>query len=358
MKRAIEEGEKGFGFVTPNPRVGCVVLNQKHELISVGYHQKFGGPHAEVEALKYIPEQDLEGAHVIVTLEPCAHQGKTPPCAQMLARLPIASVTYGLKDPFPAVSGKGIQILKDAGKEVIHLENYQEACEELAEIFLWNTTRKRAFVALKIASSLDGQIALQSGESQWITGEESRLHSHYLRGGYDAILVGRNTISIDDPKLNIRHPHFEGKQNKIVVLDPEGRLLKNISQYKISEVHKSEDILFVVREDIKVESKDHKIIPVPALPSGSLNLDDLTRKLYEEKIYSLFVEGGAQTYSEFVSQKAFQRLYLFQAPVIIGSKNGRSWSEGFSVLKLKEKLHLKNLKSHRVGEDLFLTGRL
>ncbi len=217
---------------------------------------------------------------------------------------------------------------------------------------------KKTFVALKIASSLDGQIALQSGESQWITGEEARHHSHYLRGGYDAILVGRNTIFIDDPMLNIRHPHFEGKKNKVVVLDPEGRLLKNINQYQISHVHEKEDILFVVREDKKIESYDHNIISVGSDFSGRLNLEDLVTKLYEKKIFSLFVEGGAQTYSEFLSQKVFQRLYLFQAPVIIGSKNGRSWSESFSVQKLKEKLHLKNLKSQRVGDDLFLTARM
>jgi len=358
MKRAIEEGEKGFGFVSPNPQVGCVVLNAQQQLISVGYHEKYGGPHAEVNALKNLTEDQLRGAHVVVTLEPCAHHGKTPACAEMLAKLPIASVTYGVQDPNPLVEGKGISILKKAGIEVFHLDTYQEKCEELAEIFLRNMREKKAFVALKIASSLDGQIALQTGESQWITGEESREFSHMLRGGYDAILVGRNTVFIDDPMLNIRHPRYQGKKNKVIVLDPEGRLLKNIDQYQIAEVHDPEDVIFVVRDDLKIGASDRNLIPVSVLPTGSLNLDELSRKLYEQKINSLFVEGGAQTYSEFISQKAFQRLYLFQAPVIIGSKNGRSWSESFSVKKLKEKLHLKNLRSLRVGEDIFITSKI
>lgn len=356
MLRAIEEGNKGFGFVSPNPLVGCAVLNSKYELISVGAHEKYGDAHAEVNAIKNLTEEQLKGAHIVVTLEPCAHEGKTPSCAHMLAKLPIASVTYGVKDPNP-IAANGSDILKAAGKEVRELKGMSEACEDLAEVFLWNQRHKKAFVALKMASSLDGQIALKSGESQWITGEKSRKFSHYLRAGYDAIAVGRNTMVVDDPMLNIRHPNFQGKKNKVVILDPEGKLLKNISRYRITEYHDKEDILFAIKENIKTNT-DYKVIPVKSLLSGSLDLDDLTQKLYAEKIYSLYVEGGAQTYSEFLSQRAFQRLYLFQAPVIIGTKNGRSWSESFGVSKLKEKLHLHNIKSQKIGDDLFITARV
>lgn len=356
MLKAIEEGSKGFGYTSPNPLVGCAVLNSKHELISVGYHEKYGGGHAEVNALKDLTEDQLKGAHVVVTLEPCAHEGKTPSCAHMLAKLPIASVTYAVKDPNP-IAQNGAKIIEAAGIKVQQLASMASHCEDLAEIFLWNMRHKKAFVALKMASSLDGQIALKSGESQWITGEKSRKFSHYLRAGYEAIAVGRNTLVVDDPMLNIRHPNFPGKKNKVVILDPEGKLLKNISHYKITQHHEKENIIFAIKERVAV-STDYKIIPVKALLSEALDLDDLAKKLYEEKIYSLYVEGGAQTYSEFLSQKAFQRLYLFQAPVIIGTKNGRSWSESFSVSKLKEKLHLHNLKSQKIGEDLFITARV
>lgn len=357
MKRAHEEGSKGFGFVSPNPLVGCVVLDKNLQMISTGFHEMYGGAHAEINAIKNLTPEQLEGAHIVVTLEPCAHVGQTAACAQALAKLPIASVTYGIKDPNPLVSGKGIEILEKAGIAVLHLESTEEHCEDLAEVFLWNMRQKKAFVALKMASSLDGQIALKSGESQWITGEKSRKYSHYLRAGYDAILIGRNTLVVDDPMLNIRHPNFQGKTNKVVILDPEGKLLKNISNYKISEVHSKENIIFAIKETTVV-STDYKTIPTKFMLTGSLDLDDLAKKLYQEKICSLYVEGGAQTYSEFLSQKAFQRLYLFQAPVIIGTKNGRSWSESFSVSKLKEKLQLNNLKSQRIGEDLFITARV
>jgi diaminohydroxyphosphoribosylaminopyrimidine deaminase/5-amino-6-(5-phosphoribosylamino)uracil reductase len=357
MKRAHEEGSKGFGFVSPNPLVGCVVLNKNLEMISTGFHEMYGGAHAEINAIKNLTHEQLDGAHIVVTLEPCAHVGKTPACAKTLAELPIASVTYGIKDPNPLVSGKGIEILEKAGKAVLHLQTTEQHCEDLAEIFLWNMRQKKAFVALKMASSLDGQIALKSGESQWITGEKSRKYSHYLRAGYDAILIGRNTLVVDDPMLNIRHPNFQGKKNKVVILDPEGKLLRNISHYKISEYHDKENIVFAIK-DTTVVSTDYKIVPVKSMLSGALDLSDLTAKLYEEKICSLYVEGGAQTYSEFLSQKAFQRLYLFQAPVIIGTKNGKSWSESFSVSRLKEKLHLNNMSSRRIGEDLFITARV
>lgn len=357
MQKALEEGGKGFGFVSPNPQVGCAVLNSKHELIATGFHEKYGGNHAEINAIKNLTTEQLTGAHVVVTLEPCAHVGQTPACAKTLSELPIESVTYGIKDPNPLVSGKGLEILEKAGKKVIHLESFQERCEDLAEIFLWNQRHKKAFIALKMASSLDGQIALKSGESQWITGEKSRKYSHFLRAGYDAIVVGRNTLVVDDPMLNIRHPNFQGKTNKVVILDPEGKLLKNISHYQITQHHQKENIIFALREEALV-STDYKIIHVKSLLTGSLDLDDLARKLYEEKICSLYVEGGAQTYSEFLVQKAFQRLYLFQAPVIIGTKNGRSWSENFAVSKLTDKLMLKSLRSQKLGEDLFITGRV
>lgn len=357
MQVALEEGSKGFGFVSPNPQVGCVVLNSEHKIISVGCHEKYGGDHAEVNAIKNLTPELLQGAHIVVTLEPCAHVGHTPACAETLAKLPIASVIYGIKDPNPLVSGQGIEILKKAGKEVIHLESMNDPCEELAEVFLRNQRYKKTFVALKMASSLDGQIALKSGESQWITGEKSRKYSHFLRAGYDAILIGRNTLVVDDPMLNIRHPNFQGKKNKVVILDPEGKLLKNISHYQITEYHDPEHILFAVREELEIKS-DYKLIHVKTLLSGALDLDDLSTKLYEENICSLFVEGGAQTYSEFLSQRAFQRLYLFQAPVIIGTKNGRSWSERFAVSKLKDKLHLRGVRSQKLGEDILITARV
>jgi diaminohydroxyphosphoribosylaminopyrimidine deaminase/5-amino-6-(5-phosphoribosylamino)uracil reductase len=357
MIRAIEEGHKGFGFVAPNPMVGCVVLNSKHELISSGYHKKFGGAHAEVEALKDLLPEEIEGSHVVVTLEPCAHHGKTPPCAEMIARLPIASLTYGIVDPNPEVSGRGIEIIKKAGVRVRQLESMEMECEQLAEVFLYNTRNKMPFVALKMGSSLDGVIALRTGESKWLTSELSRDHVHYLRAGYDAVCVGVNTIIVDDPMLNVRHEKFKDKPNKVIVIDPQGQTLEKIKKYKIAQTHQLNDIYVLVEKGFRKETEVH-VIECSTFDDGTLDLNEAMRRLYQEDIRSVFVEGGARTYSQFIQQKAFQRLYLYQAPVILGSKNGRSWSEDFHIRSLEEKLKLHHIKTKKLGDDILITARV
>jgi diaminohydroxyphosphoribosylaminopyrimidine deaminase/5-amino-6-(5-phosphoribosylamino)uracil reductase len=183
MKLAIEEAARGAGFVAPNPLVGCVILSRDGALIGRGHHERIGEGHAEVRALESVADvSQLNAAQVFVTLEPCAHQGRTPSCAEALAKLPIASVTYGLEDPNPLVAGKGAEILRAAGKTVQIFGGLKTELEEACEIFLMNMREKRAFVALKAAASLDGKIALPDGSSQWITGEESRAHVQSLRG--------------------------------------------------------------------------------------------------------------------------------------------------------------------------------
>lgn len=357
MLRAIQEGQKGFGNVSPNPLVGCVVLNAQHELLSTGYHKKYGGPHAEVEALKNLSQRELSGAHVIVTLEPCAHQGKTPACADMIAGLPIATLTYGIQDPNPLVCGKGIKKIQEAGILVKHLTTMQDECAELCEVFLHNINEKKPFVALKMGSSLDGIIALRTGESKWLTSELSREKVHYLRAGYDAICVGANTVIVDNPRLNIRHEQFKDKPNKVVILDHSGELIHKINKYEVSKTHQLSDIIIVVGKGKRIASEVH-IIESACFDDGTFDLDELLKRLYQEGIRSLFVEGGAKTYSQFIQQKAFQRLYLFQAPVILGSKNGRSWSEGFQISKLEDKLKLKNIKVQKLGDDFMFTAKI
>ena len=224
MQLAISEALKGAPFVSPNPKVGCVILDSQGELLSTGYHKKFGEAHAEIEALKNLNPDQLKGAHLIVTLEPCAHEGKTPSCAKTLAKLPIKKVTFGLVDPNPLVAGQGAKILKEAGIEVEEYQGILKAdLEEVCEEFLWNFRQKKVFVAVKIAQSLDGKIALLNGESKWITGPDSRQKVHELRAQYDAVLVGKNTILIDNPSLDIRHPKIQ-KENKVVVLDRSGEI--------------------------------------------------------------------------------------------------------------------------------------
>jgi len=352
MALAIDVAKLGASYVSPNPLVGCVVVNDRHEFIDYGFHKKYGQGHAEIEALKKLTETEIKNATFYVTLEPCAHEGKTPSCAKTLAKLPIKKVVYGLIDPNPLVSGQGAQILMDAG---VATEEYQgplkEDLTEVCEVFLKNFTQKKVFVAMKVASSLDGQIALKSGESKWITSEASREYVHELRSFYDAIIVGRNTIEIDDPSLNIRHPTIE-KENKVIVIDSSAKILKQIIDgkgFKFLQNHRKENIFFAVHK--KNEQSDYSQIEFS-------NLKELLEKMYLLGMRSAFIEGGANTYSEFLKSELVDRLYLFMASSLIGADNGVSWTKDFSIQQLARRPRIKNVKTRIFAPDILITGRM
>ncbi len=373
LKLAISEAYRGAARVSPNPLVGCVILDSKGQFLSSGYHEYYGGPHAEVNAVKGLRPEELKNAHVIVTLEPCAHEGKTPSCAQMLATLPIRKVTYGLEDPNPLVSGQGAEILRQAGIEasVFSSDDLQEdqslrvQLEEVCEAFLWNFRYQKTFVALKMASSLDGQVALKNGESQWITGPESREFVHFLRASYDAILVGKGTIEFDNPSLNIRHALIK-KENKVVVIDGEADLLGRYTTLNLADMHAGENVYWCIAEEVRSEAlakiKDLEFPPhlifVPTAVSGELDLENLLSQLYTQGLRSVMVEGGAMTASTFVAHKLVNRIYLFQAPHLMGAGGARSWTENLRIEKMADKIRLKNPRYEIFGEDFMVTGRL
>lgn len=373
MSLAISEAYKGGPHVSPNPLVGCVVLDGEGKFLACGHHEFYGGPHAEVNAVKNLSSAELQGAHVLVTLEPCAHEGKTPSCAKMLAKLPIKKVTFGLIDPNPLVAGQGAEILRTAGikAEVFSCENkkteeiLKTQLEEVCEAFLWNFRHKKIFVALKMASSLDGQVALKSGESQWITGPESREFVHSIRSCYDAILVGKGTIEFDNPSLNIRHPQIE-KKNKVVIIDGEGELLEKFSELKLAQLHEAQNIFWCVAADLKEEiqikvkklAKAPQMIFVKSKVGGDLNLEDLLQQLYQQGLRSVMVEGGALTASSFVAQGLVNRIWMFQAPIIMGSGGARSWTETIRIEQMKNKIHIKNPRYQTFGDDFMITGTL
>ena len=357
MKMAIAEAHKGTPFVSPNPSVGCVILDSSNQLLSAGYHKIYGGPHAEVNALAGLSKQQLQGAHVIVTLEPCAHEGKTPSCAKKLASLPIKKITYGLLDPNPLVAGQGAEILKKAGIEVEVFSELQSELEEVCEVFLLNQRKNKIFVALKVAVSLDGQMALKSGESQWITGEKAREHSHYLRSCYDAVMVGAGTIKHDNPSLNIRHPQIK-KENKVIVLDAKADQLKNFSQLKLSQVHDWKNIYWCVSENTEIPhfEKGPQIIKIKTNEQG-FEIKHLMNELWNQGLRSVYVEGGAHTFAALIQSGWAHRLYLYQAPHLIGAAGGLSWTEKLSISQMKDRFALKTLRSEKIGEDLFVTAR-
>lgn len=218
-----------------------------------------------------------------------------------------------------------------------------------------NFRRKRPFVTLKVASSLDGQLAHANGDSKWITGEAARNFGHFLRGTHDAILVGKNTILIDDPKLNIRHVRFQNKKNKVIVIDPTGEILLR-PELQIFKTHSPENI-FVVTDQLVTPTKlAHNIIIKEKL-SGAINLNALLTQLYGSGICSILVEGGAQTISSFINQKEANRLYLFQASILIGSRTGKPWSEEVIIKSMQDRIVLDSTRYKRIGKDLVMTAR-
>jgi len=370
MAIAIHEGKKGTGFVSPNPLVGCVILDAQRNLVATGYHHKVGHDHAEIDALKKLKPEQIAGSHIYVTLEPCAHQGRTGSCAKALAPLKPASVTYAVEDPNPLVAGQGAKILRDAGVDADLLVNRKDLtadeareleaqAEDLAEIFLHNMRAKEPFVAMKVASSLDGKMAYASGESKWITGEAARNHVHELRARYDAIAVGRSTFVADDPSLNVRHANYPGFSNKAIVFDPEGETLKDIAKSNLLKVRSPEQVFVIT--DAKTSTQNPsgvKVLKVPMQAPGDFMIEELLQQLKEHQITSVMLEGGAQTYGAFFNAKKVRRLHVYLAPILLGSRSGLSWSHGFGGASMKERIELKRVERQTFGPDEYWTARV
>ena len=354
---ALDEAKKGLGRTSPNPPVGCVIFSSSGEVLAKGFHEKCGGAHAEIHALNKIQDKSLlEGATVFVTLEPCAHEGRTGSCAKVLAEFPLARVIYGMQDPNPKVSGQGAEILKNSNIEVQCLENDTEfqslqlPLKKLVEIFVHNMKLSSAFFALKVATSLDGQMALVSGESQWITSESSRERAQYMRGLYDAVMIGIGTFMSDDPKLNNRHPVFLNKTNKVVLYDPDFACEEKLETSNLLKFRRPEDIFVVVRTKTKPK------VGVRLIQEGSF--EELGVQLFAEGIGSVFIEGGAGLFSQFLKGKNFQRLYNFISPTLIGAGNGLCWTKGLQIEELAQKIRFNDLEFEIIENEIFVTGRL
>lgn len=370
MRLAIREGRKGIGFVSPNPLVGCVIVTRDHRFLALGCHHRVGSDHAEIDALKKIPDRaSLEGAHVYVSLEPCAHQGRTPSCALALAPLKLGSVTYAVEDPNPLVAGRGAAILREAGVDVsifadrvdipaAEREDLSEAAEDLAEIFLHNMRAKEPFFAVKVASSLDGHLAMKSGESKWITGEAAREHVHWLRAGYDAVAVGRGTFETDDPSLDVRHAAFPGFKNRVVVFDPEGKTLSALPNSNLLKAHAPEAIVVVVGERSREANPcGARVLRIP-LRGELFAMPELCSALLAEGIHSVMIEGGAKTIGAFFAESKVRRLHLFLAPVLLGGRFGVAWSSAFGTEKMGDRIRIERSEQVRFGDDLHWTGRV
>ena len=353
MMHAIKLAEKGKGSVNPNPLVGSVIVKNGN-IIGEGYHEKFGSAHAEVNAFNHATE-DPEGADMYVTLEPCSHYGKTPPCALKIIEKKVKRVFISQLDPNPLVSGRGVKLLKDAGIEVIVGINEEESKKQ-NEIFLKYIQTKKPFVALKYAMTLDGKIATRSKDSKWITNEKSRAFVHDLRNEYQAILVGANTILADDPMLTTRRD-IPSRNPIRIILDPE--LVINLNAHVVKTAQDIRTIIYTSREVDLVKmallkEKNVEIYQIDATPN--FNLNEVMSHIGQLSIDSILVEGGSFVHAKMIEENIADKAYVFIAPKIIGGKEALTPIGGIGVEKISEAYQLKNITMKTFDDDILIEG--
>lgn len=355
MKRALELAKKGTGYTSPNPLVGAVIVKDDR-IIGEGYHERYGSHHAEVNAFINATE-DVEGATMYVTLEPCSHYGKTPPCANKIVEKKIKKVVIGLLDPNPLVSGKGIEILRKNSIEVVTGVMEQEG-KKLNEIFLKYITTKLPYVILKTAMTLDGKIAAYTGDSKWITNEESRAFVHQLRHRVSGIMAGIGTILADDPMLNTRLKDAKGKDPHRIIVDSNARTPLTA---RILNMESDADTIIAVSEQAdkeKVERLKNKGAIVLGIPikEGGLDLNHLMKELGERKIDSILLEGGGTLNYSALEAGIVDKVYSFIAPKIIGGSEAKTPVEGKGKAYVKDAVVIENIELQRFGGDIMIEG--
>ncbi len=360
MKSVLRLAAKGRGKTSPNPMVGAIIVN-KNRVIGKGYHRKAGTPHAEILALRESGER-ARGSALYVNLEPCCHRDKkTPPCTDAIIQSGIKKVVLGMTDPNPKVSGKGIRVLKKAGIEIV-TGILEEESRRLNGAYIKYITTGQPFVILKIASSLDGKIATASGESRWITGEESRKAVHRLRSEVDAVMVGIGTVLKDDPMLTVRltkgrnpcrvilDPQLKTPL-KAMALNPESGSSSGAKTYIVTTPDSPDDRVSALKkkgaEIIYADSKD-----------GYIDLTSLIKELGKLAITSIMIEGGSELNASALRSGIVDKVMIFISPKIIGGHDSKGSIGGKSPDRLSAAIVLRDIKSKRSGEDILIEGYL
>lgn len=340
MKKCINLAKKGRGKTAPNPLVGCVVLDKNNEIISTGYHHKYGENHAERDALLKLTDGSEKDGTLVVNLEPCSHYGKTPPCADLIIERGLKKVVIGCVDNNPKVAGNGIKKLKNAGIEVV-LNVLEKECRELNEIFFTNIEEQRTFVALKTATTIDGKIATKTGDSKWITSDKSRNYARKLRTYYDAILTSSNTVIADNPTM---------KHKTKIILD------RNLRTDWNADIYKQGQIILVTSEDYCIDEYplNFEVLLCPE-KNGKLDLNYILKELYTSGIKSIFVEAGGKLCGEFVKENLVDKVYHFIAPKILNDNSGRSCFDGDNIFKINDSKNFKLIDTKKLGSDILLT---
>jgi diaminohydroxyphosphoribosylaminopyrimidine deaminase / 5-amino-6-(5-phosphoribosylamino)uracil reductase len=354
MNLALRLAKRGTGFISPNPRVGAVIV-KNGKVIGQGFHAKFGGPHAEASALSGLNPDELKGATFYVNLEPCCHFGKTPPCTEAIIRSGIGRVVVGMQDPNPLVAGKGIKSLRKAGIDVT-LGVLESECGRFNEAFAKWITKHRPFITLKIAQTLDGKIALQNGRSKWITGESSRRKVQHLRAEHDAVLVGIGTVLADDPELTVRSG--QRIRPKRIVLDTQLRIPDHA---KVIHQPDPERTILVAGPGAPpsrrswIRSLGATVWTVENDSEGRIHIDAFMKKAGEEGLTSILVEGGKAVFSGFLKSGMADRLVCFTAPRLFG--DGFSSFSDLGVDTPSDAIGFEDAVWKRCGQDMMFEGK-
>jgi len=363
MSLALEIAKRGAGYVAPNPMVGCVIISADGKKVGQGFHERYGEAHAERNAVDAVNHEGLlEDATVYVTLEPCAHHGNTPPCCEMLADLPIRRVVVAMEDPTPKVAGKGIQYLRDHGIAV-DVGVMKEEAERLNEFFLHYQTHNRPFVTLKLAQTLDGYIAAPDGDSEWISGPESRAMVHKWRSEYDAVMVGRNTALLDNPRLTVRH--VDGRQPQRIVIDGPLELPRELNLF--TDQYEEKTIVLTHNEEKYQNEADPMLNMLQSdyfrgktllvgQKDGHTNLDEAFRELGHVPITSVLVEAGQNLASALLRERLVDKVECFIAPKMLGG--GTKSVLGLGINRMSEIMEFRDVQWRQVGDDLLFSGYL
>ncbi len=354
MKLALELAKKGLGWVSPNPMVGAVIVKDGR-IIGQGYHEQYGEPHAERNALASCVENP-KGATMYVTLEPCCHHGKQPPCVDAILEAGIRRVVVGATDPNPLVSGKGIHILREHGVDVV-AGVLQEESRKMNEVFWHYIQTGRPFVTMKYAMTLDGKIAAYTGLSQWITGERAREHVHQQRHAHRAIMVGVGTVLADDPMLTCR---MERGRNPIRIIC-DTSLRTSLYSRIVTTANRIPTMIATCCKDIDkwkaYQNAGCKIIGVGE-DKGHVDLKELMSKLGQEKIDSILLEGGGSLNWSAMEAGIVQKVQAYIAPKLLGGATAKSPIDGLGFAEPNQGIQLENSKILRLGEDFLIEGKV
>lgn len=365
MDHCLQTATRGAGTVSPNPMVGAVLVGPDGTLLSEGAHERYGGPHAEVQALRTAEKQHgpeaLREATLYVNLEPCSHHGKTPPCTNLILEKAVPRVVVGTIDPFPQAQGRGIRQLREQGVEV-EVGVRAHACRRFNEAFFHHVETGRPLVTLKVAQTLDGRIATRTGDSKWISGEAARTLVHKWRATLDGVLVGRGTAQSDDPRLTVRH--LDGRQPLRLVLDRKGTLPPDRTLF--TDAH-ADCTMAVIGEDRdrppyadRLADAGGHLLRIPETTNGHLDLRALLHRLgkdggrEETPLQSLLVEAGPGLATALFQQDLVDRFFCFVAPKVVGE--GISVLGDLGVTEMREAITFAEREWESVGDDMLLRG--